>query len=168
MKYFDILTNKLPKNVGNLCKIIVATGFEKLPKGKKSPNLVTLERSRECEGVRERELSQYLLQFFLLSLPLSLLLICEKSFSEVFDRANGRESEKGRKWLVIVIVKILLAPIKWSSMRLMRPYVKPLQSISSFRSWPKLFRCCENVNSDVIHFLLEFLDRKRTISQKQK
>ena len=53
-------------------------------------------------------------------------------------------------------------------MRLMRPYVKPLQSISSFRSWPKLFRCCENVNSDVIHFLLEFLDRKRTISQKQK
>ena len=33
---------KLPNNVGNLGKIIVATGFEWLPKVKKSPNLVTL------------------------------------------------------------------------------------------------------------------------------
>ena len=33
---------KLPNNVG---KIIVATGFEKLPKCNKSPNLVTLTAS---------------------------------------------------------------------------------------------------------------------------
>ena len=33
---------KLPNNVGNLGKIIVATGFEWLPKVQKSPNLVTL------------------------------------------------------------------------------------------------------------------------------
>ena len=36
---------KLPNNVGNLGKIIVATGFEWLPKVQKSPNLVTLEIS---------------------------------------------------------------------------------------------------------------------------
>ena len=33
---------KLPKNVGDLGKLIVAKGFEKLPKSNKSPNLVTL------------------------------------------------------------------------------------------------------------------------------
>ena len=33
---------KLPNNVGDLCKLIVATGFEWLPKVQKSPNLVTL------------------------------------------------------------------------------------------------------------------------------
>ena len=33
---------KLPNNVGDLVKIIVATGFELLPKVEKSPNLVTL------------------------------------------------------------------------------------------------------------------------------
>ena len=33
---------KLPNNVGDLSKIIVATGFELLPKVQKSPNLVTL------------------------------------------------------------------------------------------------------------------------------
>ena len=33
---------KFPDNVGNLGKKIVATGFEWLPKGQKSPNLVTL------------------------------------------------------------------------------------------------------------------------------
>ena len=33
---------KLSNNVGDLGKIIVATGFEWLPKVKKSPNLVTL------------------------------------------------------------------------------------------------------------------------------
>ena len=32
----------LPKNVGDLGKIIVAKGFKKSPKGKKWPNLVTL------------------------------------------------------------------------------------------------------------------------------
>ena len=36
---------KLPNNVGDLGKIIVATGFEWLPKVQKSPNLVTLVRS---------------------------------------------------------------------------------------------------------------------------
>ena len=33
---------KLPNNVGDLGKIIVATSFEWLPKVQKSPNLVTL------------------------------------------------------------------------------------------------------------------------------
>ena len=33
---------KLPKNVGDLGKLIVAKGFKKCPKSKKSPNLVTL------------------------------------------------------------------------------------------------------------------------------
>ena len=33
---------KLPKNVGELGKLIVAKGFEKLPQIQKSPNLVTL------------------------------------------------------------------------------------------------------------------------------
>ena len=33
---------KLPNNVGDLAKIIVATCFEWLPKVQKSPNLVTL------------------------------------------------------------------------------------------------------------------------------
>ena len=39
-----ILTSlqKLPNNVGDLGKIIIATGFEWLPKVQKSPNLVTL------------------------------------------------------------------------------------------------------------------------------
>ena len=39
--HFDTFT-KIAKNVGNLGKIIVATGFERLPKCNKSPNLVTL------------------------------------------------------------------------------------------------------------------------------
>ena len=33
---------KMPKNVGDLGKLIVAKGFKKLPKSNKSPNLVTL------------------------------------------------------------------------------------------------------------------------------
>ena len=33
---------KLPKNVRDLGKLIVAKGFKKLPKVQKSPNLVTL------------------------------------------------------------------------------------------------------------------------------
>ena len=46
LKKLNILTplQKLPKNVGDLGKLIVAKGFEKLPK---SPNLVTpVERSK--------------------------------------------------------------------------------------------------------------------------
>ena len=35
---------KLPKNVGDLGKLFVAKGLKKLPKLKKSPNLVTLNR----------------------------------------------------------------------------------------------------------------------------
>ena len=42
MKDFDTL-QKLPENVVDLDKIIVATGFEKLPKCISSPNLVTLQ-----------------------------------------------------------------------------------------------------------------------------
>ena len=44
LEKWKILTTlqKLPKNVGDLGKIIDAKGFEKLPKVKKSPNLVTL------------------------------------------------------------------------------------------------------------------------------
>ena len=38
---FDNL-QKLPKNVGDLGKLIVAKGLKKLPKVQKSPNLVTL------------------------------------------------------------------------------------------------------------------------------
>ena len=41
---FDTFT-KLPKNVGELDKLIVEKGFEKLPKVQKSPNLVTLVAS---------------------------------------------------------------------------------------------------------------------------
>ena len=33
---------KLPKNVGDLGKLIVDKGFKKLPKSNKSPNLITL------------------------------------------------------------------------------------------------------------------------------
>ena len=40
-----ISLEKLPNNVGDLGKIIVATGFEWLPKVKKSPNLVTLNNN---------------------------------------------------------------------------------------------------------------------------
>ena len=42
MKDFDNFT-KIALNVGGLGKIIVATGFEKLPKVQKSPDLVTLQ-----------------------------------------------------------------------------------------------------------------------------
>ena len=38
-------TQKLPKTVGDLSKLIVAKGFKKLPKVKKSLNLVTLTRT---------------------------------------------------------------------------------------------------------------------------
>ena len=48
LEKLKILTplQKLPKNVGDLVKLIVATGFEKLPKVHKSPNLVTLLNSQ--------------------------------------------------------------------------------------------------------------------------
>ena len=44
LEKFKILTplQKLPKNVENLGKLIVAKGFKKLPKFNISPNLVTL------------------------------------------------------------------------------------------------------------------------------
>ena len=41
MKVLTLL-QKLPKNVGDLGKLIVAKGFKKLPKVQKSPDLVTL------------------------------------------------------------------------------------------------------------------------------
>ena len=41
---------KLPKNVKDLGKLIVVKGFKKLPKVKKSPNLVTLMAS-DCDTV---------------------------------------------------------------------------------------------------------------------
>ena len=37
---------KMPKNVIDLGKLIVAKGFKKLPKVQKSPNLVTLIRTK--------------------------------------------------------------------------------------------------------------------------
>ena len=37
---------KLPKNVGDLGKLIVAKGFKNCPKSNKSPNLVTLATDR--------------------------------------------------------------------------------------------------------------------------
>ena len=62
---------KLPNNVGNLCKIIVPTGFEWLPKKqKKSPNLVT-------------PVSIYF--FFLFCIFLYLLPLCFTFLSLSFD-----------------------------------------------------------------------------------
>ena len=45
LEKWQILTplQKLPKNEGDLGKLIVAKGFEWCPKCNKSPNLVTLE-----------------------------------------------------------------------------------------------------------------------------
>ena len=40
---------KLPKNVGDLGKFIVAKGFKKLPKVQKSPTLVTLLLSHSLD-----------------------------------------------------------------------------------------------------------------------
>ena len=40
----------LPKNVGDLGKLISAKGFKKLPKVQKSPNLVTLLESKHFES----------------------------------------------------------------------------------------------------------------------
>ena len=45
---------KLPNNVGNLDKIIVATGFEWLPKVQKSPNLITLMTTHQSAPAGER------------------------------------------------------------------------------------------------------------------
>jgi len=51
----------LPKNVGDLDKLIVAKGFKSGPKSNKSPNLVTLdkgvlkERKKELWRVVKRE-----------------------------------------------------------------------------------------------------------------
>ena len=46
MKDFKTFT-KIAKNVGDLSKIILATGFGKLPKCNKSPNLVTLAQHKK-------------------------------------------------------------------------------------------------------------------------
>ena len=45
LEKLKILTSlqKLPENVGDLDKLIVAKGFESCPKSNKSPNLVTLK-----------------------------------------------------------------------------------------------------------------------------
>ena len=40
---------KLPKNVGDLCKVILAKGFKKLPKVQKPPNLITLSASHKLK-----------------------------------------------------------------------------------------------------------------------
>ena len=47
LEILRILTplQKLPKNAGDLGKLIIATGFEKLPKLNKLPNLVTVENT---------------------------------------------------------------------------------------------------------------------------
>ena len=42
---------KLPNNVGNLGKIIIATGFEWLPKVQKSPYLVTLVGTNDTSAI---------------------------------------------------------------------------------------------------------------------
>ena len=52
-KMIDLTSlQKLPKNVGDLGKLIVAKGFKKLPKVNKSPNLVTLNRlfTNKCQS----------------------------------------------------------------------------------------------------------------------
>ena len=41
--------------MGDLVKIIIATGVEKLPKVHKSPNLVTLHRTRDSLNSRIRK-----------------------------------------------------------------------------------------------------------------
>ena len=56
---FDTFT-KLPKNVGELDKLIVNKGFEKLPKVQKSPNLVTLVAS--LTPLHSKEEIRYFLQ----------------------------------------------------------------------------------------------------------
>ena len=64
---------KLPKNVGDLGKLIVAPGFEKLPKVHKSPNLVTLPSSCVNEGFVE---SFRLLQIWFCDTFSQLRIIC--------------------------------------------------------------------------------------------
>ena len=57
LEKWKILTplQKLPKNSGDLGKIIVATGFEKFPKCNKSPNLVTLlERQKKTKSMQNK------------------------------------------------------------------------------------------------------------------
>ena len=41
-------SQKLPKNKGDLGKLIVAKGFKNCPKSNKSPNLVTLNEVKNC------------------------------------------------------------------------------------------------------------------------
>ena len=53
LEKLKILTSlqKLPENVGDLDKLIVAKGFESCPKSNKSPNLVTLSNSKNMGGL---------------------------------------------------------------------------------------------------------------------
>ena len=71
---------KLPKNVGDLGKLIVAKGFKKLPKSNKSPNLVTLAASDPAPRFNKRFDRIFLLHYFAksfkeVSLSLSLSLV---------------------------------------------------------------------------------------------
>ena len=56
-----ILTHlqKLPKNVRDLGKLIVAKGFKSCPKCKKSPNLVTLLVTLVCKHNGDVQLHTY-------------------------------------------------------------------------------------------------------------
>ena len=45
---------KLPKNVRDLGKLIVAKGFKSCPKSNKSPNLVTLLEIRNIQSVHHK------------------------------------------------------------------------------------------------------------------
>ena len=49
LEKLKILTTsqKLPRNVGDLCKLMVAKGFKSCPKSNKSPNLVTLNKEEQ-------------------------------------------------------------------------------------------------------------------------
>ena len=48
----------LPKNVGDLGKLVVAKGFKKSPKCKKSPTLVTLVTAQKSKLTAEKSQNQ--------------------------------------------------------------------------------------------------------------
>ena len=64
LEKLNILTplQKLSKNVGDLGKLIVAKGFKKLQKSKKSPNLVTLPTAHgnlQCRSHCHKQVLEY-------------------------------------------------------------------------------------------------------------
>ena len=65
LEKWEILTllQKLPKNGGDLGKLIVAKGFKKFPKSNKLPNLVTLV-VMICKKVVDKEKSTERLDHF--------------------------------------------------------------------------------------------------------